>query len=103
MKVNNISPEVKSGLSNIISSVKKHAEQKEHLNRLASSGDMPDASIKKPNPYIVSIDPPERKVYSQKKRILYKKNPYAVAWPKDAPFYLPWHIRIFKYLEFMFK
>ena len=41
MKTNNISPEVKTGIYNIVSAVKKHAEAAEQLKNTAASKALP--------------------------------------------------------------
>lgn len=103
MKTNNISPEVKTGIYNIVSAVKKHAEAAEQLKNTAASRASDIESGK--NPYIRDIFAPQaaENTTPKKRTRRYPKNPYAVSWPKDSPFYLPWHERIIKYLKFMFK
>lgn len=103
MKTNNISPEVKTGIYNIVSAVKKHAEAAEQLKNTAASRASDIESGK--NPYIRDIFAPQaaENTTPKKRTHRYPKNPYAVSWPKDSPFYLPWHERIIKYLKFMFK
>ncbi len=102
MKANNISPEVKTGIYNIVSAVKKHAEAAENLKNAAAKTNSAEPAK---NPYIRDIFAPQvtEEVVPKKRTHRYRKNPYAVSWPKDSPFYMPWHERIIKYLKFMFK
>ncbi len=98
MNTKNISPEVKTGIGNIVSALKKHAEAAEEIKKTSS--------VKITETPVVDIFAPRSNTTEQiakKRKHRYRKNPYAVAWPKDSPFYMPWHERIIKYLKFMFK
>ena len=113
MKANNISPEVKTGIYNIVSAVQKRAEAVEMMKHIDTNLNLPPLGddfkkqVKKSIEEALSdVDLVNKhraecakKTYSRR----YPPNPYAVSWPKDAPFYLPWHVRIIKYLKFMFK